>query len=130
MEGHLCLHHVPYQEKTNARRIADKLPDPIGWKKWKVGDWFGNIEKDRTPIPVSRRLPVFSCSTSREGEFNFSFLSTEVVLSIPTMVAFLEELEPNTVCSAPFLSALAIIVKFYISSLSSFMSALTICAKF
>ena len=54
-----CLHHVFYQEKTNARRLADKLPDPIGWKKWKVGDWFGNIEKDRTPIPVSRRLPVF-----------------------------------------------------------------------
>ena len=36
------------------RNVADKLPDPIGWRKWKVGDWFGNIEKDRTPIPVSK----------------------------------------------------------------------------
>ena len=38
------------------RNVADKLPDPIGWRKWKVGDWFGNIEKDRTPIPVSKYL--------------------------------------------------------------------------
>jgi len=44
------------EEKTNARRLADKLPDPIGWKKWKVGDWFGNIEKDRTPIPHGGRF--------------------------------------------------------------------------
>merc|ERR1712228_931438 len=27
-----------------------------GWKKWKVGDWFGNIEKDRTPIPHGGRF--------------------------------------------------------------------------
>merc|ERR1711978_560676 len=40
----------------NDRRLADKLPDPIGWKKWKVGDWFGNIEKDRTPIPHGGRF--------------------------------------------------------------------------
>jgi len=37
------------------RNVADKLPDPIGWRKWKVGDWFGNIDKDRTPIPHGGR---------------------------------------------------------------------------
>ena len=45
---------MPYFQGDTSilRNVADKLPDPIGWRKWKVGDWFGNIDKDRTPIPV------------------------------------------------------------------------------
>ena len=52
--GYTIYISLPYFQGDTSilRNVADKLPDPIGWRKWKVGDWFGNIDKDRTPIPV------------------------------------------------------------------------------
>jgi len=34
---------------TDHKSPTANLPDPIGWKDWKISDWLGGVKKDRTP---------------------------------------------------------------------------------
>jgi len=58
----------------NHKSPTADLPDPIGWKNWKISDWFMSVKKDRTPIsPTAGRFGTTNWSSYELSDNKFDF---------------------------------------------------------